>query len=117
MVTRDPIDEALVEIDLLAVAEAVGVYRGGPVELGPDDPAVPDTAAQRARRRQMAARRARHVDTVRRNATAFDHQVGRTRPNLDSEAACRGHGNRLAALGFDINYIARRLGINTRSTK
>ncbi|MDF9877475.1 hypothetical protein [Cellulosimicrobium cellulans] len=76
--SNDPIDDALAEIDLLAVAEAVGVYRGGPIELGPDDPAIPDTEAQRERRRYLARQKARHIDRNRRSTRALDDVICNT---------------------------------------
>ncbi|TFF03724.1 hypothetical protein [Cellulosimicrobium funkei] len=71
----DGIDEALAEIDMLALADAVGVLRGGPIELGSDDPSIPDSDEQRHHRQRLAAQRARLVDQRRRIARSLDRQI------------------------------------------
>lgn len=123
------IDKALAEIDLLAVADAVGVYRSGPVELRPD-PRVGDTDTQRAARQRQAAARATSRGHRRRNARTLDEHLGTSRyPDIAStyprvslrpdgeptDEQVREAANDLVRQGWDVAVVARLLNITPRS--
>lgn len=98
------IDAALAEIDLLAVADAVGVLRGGPIE-----PAPADWQVDQARAMRRARDKQRRITERRKLARPFEAWQG-----PDPEAGRREHANMLAALGFSIEYITHRFGITPR---
>lgn len=124
------IDNALAEIDMVALADAVGVYRSGPVELTPD-PRVGDTDTQRAARQRQAAARATSRGHRRRNVRALDRALDaspypsaeqyRTRPVAEMarrDATVAELCNELHKLNpekFTVAYLSERYGITPRS--
>lgn len=123
------VDKALAEIDLLAVADAVGVYRSGPVELTPD-PRTGDTTTQRAARQRQAAARAVSRGHRRRHVQALDEHLGASpypdvattyprvslRPDGEpTEEQVRQAANDLVAQGWPKDVVARLLRITPRS--
>lgn len=123
------VDKTLAEIDMLAIADAVGVYRSGPVELG-TDPTVGDSATVRTVRQRQAGQRAMGRAHRRRNIRALDEHMGtspypdvattyppvRLRPDLEpSEDQVREAANDLVRQGWPTAIVARLLNIKPRS--
>lgn len=128
-------DSFAVEADMLALASSVGVVRERHVELGPDDPAVPDSPEQRAARERRARSRAIERDTRRRNYRAAQSAAGhaspypdvyetyRTRPVAEMERRDATVAELCNALHqqdpekFTVAYLSERYGITPRSTE
>lgn len=104
----DDIDKALAEIDQLAIADAVGVLRGGPREPSGE------WLAEMARRQRAAKGRAQDIDRRRRIARQFhDPYPDASQP---SEEQLRDLANELVRdHGFDPAYLAARYGLTRRS--
>lgn len=103
-------DDVLREIDMLALADAVGVYRSGPRELPTD----------LARRQAAAKRRAQGIDQRRRLYRAAQEVFGHPSPYPDpgrpSEAQLRELANELVLEhGFDPAYLTARYGLSRRT--
>jgi len=126
--TADPWDEVAKEADLLRGAIITGTLRAHHVELGPVDPRVGDTSAQRAARQRQAAARAVSRGHRRRNASALDEHLGTSPyPSAEmyrtgdpwsrepTEQEVRQAGNDLVAAGWPKDVVARLLGITPRS--
>lgn len=124
-------DEVAKEADLLKIADAVGVYRSGPVELG-NDTRVGDTTTQRTARQRQAARRADGRHRHGRDTRALDRHLGIPSPypevattyprvSLRADTApptdeqVREAANDLCRQGWPTAIVAKLLNIQPRS--
>lgn len=106
---HDDIEETIAEIDLLALADAVGVYKSGPLESHGDQ----------ARRQASAKRRAQDADQrhqlYRATQEAFGHPSPYPDPGRPSEQQLRELCNELVRdHGFDPAYLSARYGLSFR---
>lgn len=123
------VDKALAEIDITALADAVGVLKSRHVELPTSDPAVPDTQPQRSERQGRAGQRALGRRNRYRNSRATDRALGVSKYPDAFETYCAGDvwhpepteeqtrqaANDLVAQGWPTDVVARLLRIKPRS--
>ncbi|GAB2474462.1 hypothetical protein [Xylanimonas ulmi] len=105
----DDVDETIAEIDLLAVADAVGVYKSGPVEM----PSAEQWARPLPNHRPYDDR---HVTEVRRLARRFEdaHRAERDE-RIGSAGKFNGDAN--ADRHNFVNWLVERLNAAERRNR
>jgi hypothetical protein len=102
----DAVDQTLAEIDLVAMADAVGVLTSGPRERF----AYPPT--ENERRSYRVKRRWQDFEQRCKTARTFDDPYPSvSRP---TEEQLRDLANELARDGWDLDYLAHRYGLARR---
>lgn len=130
----DTWDEVAKEADLLRGAIITGTLRARHVELGPVDPAVPDSPQQRAARQRRAGQRADYRRRRKSTADQIRVEYGFQSPYPDvHETYCTGDVwdreqregtvaelcnelHRLNPEKFTVEYLSERYGITPRSS-
>jgi hypothetical protein len=102
----DDVDKALAEIDLLAVADAVGVLRSGPRERFAYPPTEDERRTYRVKRRWQ--------DFEQRCKTARTFDDPYPDPARPTAEQLRDLANELVADGWDPEYLAHRYGLTLR---